>query len=139
MHSIELQYLGELRCQGLHLKSNSTILSDAPIDNHGRGEAFSPTDLTCTSLAMCMMTIMGITAEEKNIALQNVSARVTKKMGTEPRRIIGIGIEMIGNWDSITERELSIIKNAANTCPVAKSIHPDIQVETFWVNYPYLT
>jgi uncharacterized OsmC-like protein len=86
-----------------------------------------------------MITIMGITAEEKNISLQNVSARVTKKMGTEPRRIVGIGIEMIGNWDSLTERELSIIKNAANTCPVAKSIHPDIAVETFWINYPYLT
>jgi uncharacterized OsmC-like protein len=86
-----------------------------------------------------MMTIMGITAEEKNIALQNVSARVTKLMGAEPRRIVGIGIEMIGNWDKLVERELSIIKNAANTCPVAKSIHPDIQVETFWVNYPSIT
>jgi putative redox protein len=139
MHSIEVQYLGELRCQGLHLKSNSTILSDAPVDNHGRGEAFSPTDLTCTSLAMCMMTIMGITAEEKKISLQNVSARVTKNMGTEPRRIVGIRIEMLGNWNRLTERDLSIIKNAANTCPVAKSIHPDIQVETYWVNYPSIT
>ncbi len=139
MHSIEVQYLGELRCQGLHLKSNSTILSDAPVDNHGRGEAFSPTDLTCTSLAMCMLTIMGISAEEKNISLQNVSARVTKHMGTEPRRIVRIGIEILGNWNELTERELSIIKNAANTCPVAKSIHPDIQVETSWVNYPSIT
>jgi uncharacterized OsmC-like protein len=86
-----------------------------------------------------MITIMGISAEEKNISLQNVSARVTKHMGTEPRRIVGIGIEMVGNWEQLTERELSIIKNAANTCPVAKSIHPDIQVETFWVNYPSIT
>jgi uncharacterized OsmC-like protein len=86
-----------------------------------------------------MMTIMGITAEEKDIILQNVTARVTKHMGTEPRRIVGISIEMIGNWDKMTERELSIIKNAANTCPVAKSIHPDIQIETFWVNYTSIT
>jgi putative redox protein len=139
MHSIEVQYLGELRCQGVHLKSSSTILSDAPTDNRGKGEAFSPTDLTCTSLAMCMMTLMGITADEKNIQLKNVSAQVTKLMGTEPRRIIGINIEMKGNWDRLSDRELSIIKNAANTCPVAKSIHPDIQINTNWVNNPSIT
>jgi uncharacterized OsmC-like protein len=139
MHSIEVKYLGELRCEGLHLSSNSTILSDAPTDNRGKGEAFSPTDLTCTSLAMCMMTLMGIAADEKSILLQGVSARVTKTMGTEPRRIVGIQIEMHGNWEQLTDREFSIIKNAANTCPVAKSIHPDIQVDTVWVNNPSIT
>lgn len=132
MHSIEVQYLGELRCQGKHLKSNSIIISDAPVDNQGKGEAFSPTDLTCTSLAMCMMTIIGIAAEEKNIELKDVKAAVTKVMGTEPRRIVGIKINMFGNWDQLTEREVAIIKNAANTCPVAKSIHPDIQLDIFW-------
>ncbi|MEN9333750.1 MAG: hypothetical protein RLY35_930 [Bacteroidota bacterium] len=139
MHSIEVKYLGELRCEGLHLSSNSTILSDAPTDNRGKGEAFSPTDLTCTSLAMCMMTLMGIAADEKSILLQGVSARVTKTMGTEPRRIVGIKIEMHGNWEQLADREFSIIKNAANTCPVAKSIHPDIQVDTVWVNNPSIT
>lgn len=134
MHSIEVKYLGELRCQGKHLKSESIIISDAPVDNQGKGEAFSPTDLTCTSLAMCMMTIMGIAAEEKNIELKDVKAAVTKVMGTEPRRIVGIKIDMSGNWSQLTERELSIIKNAANTCPVAKSIHPDIQLEISWLS-----
>lgn len=139
MHSIEVKYLGELRCEGKHLKSNSSIISDAPVDNHGKGEAFSPTDLTCTSLAMCMMTIMGISAEEKNIELNDVKASVTKVMGTEPRRITSIKIEMTGNWEALTERELTIIKNAANTCPVAKSMHPDIQLEILWLSSNAIT
>ncbi len=135
MHAIEVKYEGELRCSAVHLKSGNAIISDAPIDNHGKGAAFSPTDLLCTSLAMCMMTIMGIAANEKEIAFENVTVDVTKIMGTEPRRVTGIQLNFHVPQLGWSEREWAIMKNAANTCPVAKSIDPSIQLEITWTSH----
>ncbi len=135
MHSIEVKYDGGLRCSATHLKSGNSIISDAPTDNKGKGEAFSPTDLLCTSLSMCMLTIMGIAAEEKGIAFENITVDVTKIMGSEPRRVAEIHLNFkIPNlgW---TEREWAIMKNAANTCPVAQSIHPSIKLEVTWTSH----
>lgn len=121
-----VEYLGELRCEGKHVKSGKTVLTDAPLDNNGKAEAFSPTDLMCTSLAACMMTIMGITAEQKQIRLGAVKAGIVKVMASDPRRVIEIRIQMNVENDGLDEREKSILQNAARTCPVAKSLHPDI-------------
>jgi len=126
MGSMHVSYRGDLRCEGKHLKSGNTVITDAPVDNNGKGEAFSPTDLLCTSLASCMITIMGITANSKNITLSGVEADITKIMGTEPRRVVGIHITLTITSENYTEREMEILKNAALTCPVAKSLHPDI-------------
>lgn len=135
MHSIEVKYEGDLRCSAIHLKSNNAIVSDAPVDNHGKGEAFSPTDLFCTSLSMCMLTIMGIAAQEKNIRFENITADVTKIMGTEPRRVSEIHLHFHVPALGWNEKEWAIMKNAANTCPVAKSIDPSIKVEVSWTSH----
>ncbi|MEY2937803.1 MAG: hypothetical protein RL062_392 [Bacteroidota bacterium] len=135
MHAIEVNYSGELRCSATHLKSGNTIISDAPIDNKGKGEAFSPTDLLCTSLGMCMMTIMGITANEKEIPFENARVEVTKIMGTDPRRVSEIHMTFYVAGQKWTDREWSIMKNAADTCPVAKSIHPDILLKVEWQSH----
>lgn len=124
---MRVSYLGDLRCEGTHLKSGNTVITDAPVDNNGKGEAFSPTDLLCTSLASCMITIMGITANSKNIVLKGVEADITKIMGTEPRRVVGVHITMTIADQNYTDREKEILKNAAMTCPVAKSLHPDME------------
>lgn len=127
---MKAKYLGGLRTEAIHLKSGKTIITDAPIDNNGKGEAFSPTDLMTASLASCMMTIMGITAQSKEIELGEIEVEITKIMGSEPRRVIGIDLNFnipSFNYDDKTKQ---ILKNAALTCPVAKSIHPDIEVKS---------
>ena len=129
-HAMEVEYVGELRCSAQHLASGNTIITDAPKDNHGKGEAFSPTDLLCTSLATCMMTIMGIAAKERNIFMEDSSVRITKVMAANPRRVHEIQLQFVLVSDEIGERELEILKHAAHTCPVALSIHPEVQVRT---------
>lgn len=128
-----LKYLGELRCEAQHLKSGNIVITDAPTDNNGKGEAFSPTDLMCTSLCACMMTLMGITANAKDIAIGHVTAGIEKIMASEPRRVSGINIRFDFEEKTFSNREKEILKNAAMTCPVAKSIHPDIQVNAEFV------
>jgi uncharacterized OsmC-like protein len=119
-------YQGSLRNQATHVRSGNTLTTDAPLDNNGKGEAFSPTDLLCTSLATCMMTLMGITAESKGIAVGNISAEIEKVMASNPRRVSEIHIALkIQNMD-YTEREKTILEQAALTCPVAKSLNPEI-------------
>jgi uncharacterized OsmC-like protein len=111
------------------------LTTDAPTDNNGRGEAFSPTDLLCTSLACCMITLMGIAAESKQIELGNIEAEIEKTMVSDPRRVSKIRIVLRIENPGYTDREISILKNAALTCPVAKSLHPDIEqvVDFEWV------
>ena len=128
-----LKYLGALRCEAQHLKSGNTLITDAPIDNNGKGEAFSPTDLLCTSLCSCMMTLMGIAADAKEISLGEVNAGIEKIMASEPRRVSGINIRFEFASAQFTAREKEILRNAALTCPVAKSIHPDIQVNVNFI------
>lgn len=127
-------YLGELRVESVHLKSGQIVLSDAPTDNNGKGEAFSPTDMVATSLATCMLTIMGIMARNKEINIQGATAEINKIMGTDPRRIIRIEIKFTMPKVGIDTHTQELLERAAKTCPVAKSIHPDIEqvVEFVW-------
>lgn len=128
MITSHVKYLGDLRTEANHLGSGSIILTDAPKDNHGKGEAFSPTDLTATSLACCMISIMGIAAMKDNMTPTNgASAEVTKVMYAEPRRIGEIHITLTFPKKNYSERERKIYEHSAYTCPVAKSLHPDIK------------
>lgn len=127
-------YNGDLRTTCTHLQSSSTIETDAPTDNNGKGERFSPTDLMATSLATCMITVMGIKARTMDIDMKDMKAEVQKIMKADPRRVGGIHItfhipEALKN---ISDKDKTILKNVAETCPVMKSIHPDIEVHIEW-------
>ncbi len=124
---MRINYEGHLRNRAVHLRSGNELITDAPTDNHGKGGAFSPTDLLCTSLASCMITLMGITAEGKGILLGNITADIEKVMYGEPRRVGEIHIHLTIEDKGYSEKERTILENAAKTCPVAKSIHPDIK------------
>lgn len=125
MTTSKVTYQGDLRTTAIHLQSNNEIITDAPIDNHGKGEAFSPTDLLATSLASCMLTIIGIKASDMDIDIAGTTAEVTKVMAAHPRRVSEIHIIVIFNRE-LDDRTQKIFYNTALTCPVAKSIHPDI-------------
>jgi putative redox protein len=128
MAIIKTIYQGNLRTQAIHLASNNTIITDAPTDNNGKGEAFSPTDLVCAALGSCMMTIMGIFAERNNIDLSGTSFEITKTMASNPRRIAKAEIVFqMKSKRPLTEEEKEKLKRAAYTCPVALSLHPDIE------------
>ncbi|MDI9339597.1 MAG: OsmC family protein [Sediminibacterium sp.] len=128
MLTSSVQYTGSLRTLAVHLQSGKEIVTDAPKDNHGLGEAFSPTDLTATSLACCMISIMGIVAKKDNMTPpDSAKADVLKVMYTEPRRIGEIHVTITMPALNYSEKEKKIYENAAHTCPVAKSLHPDIK------------
>jgi putative redox protein len=131
--TIKGNYTGELRCTYEHIKSGQTIITDAPVDNQGKGMAFSPTDLLCASLGACLTTIMGITAQQKDIPFEDVSTEIEKRMGTEPRRVVGITVIVTMRGDVLDARQKSILEHAALTCPVAKSLHPDIEQDIQFV------
>ena len=121
----KVTYLGDLRTTSTHLQSGTEILSDAPLDNNGKGEAFSPTDLVANALGSCMFTIMGIKARDMNVAIENSTASVTKIMQAEPRKISAIEIVFDMNY-APDDKTKSILERAAMTCPVFLSLHPDI-------------
>ena len=127
-------YLGELRTNAVHLASENSFITDAPLDNQGKGEAFSPTDIVSTALASCLLTIMGIKAKNLNLDLRGTKAQVKKIMASEPRRIEEIKIEINVNksFDSKTQR---LLERAALNCPVAKSLHPDLK-QNITFNWP---
>ncbi len=127
MDTALVKYLGHLRTEALHLRSGSTIITDAPIDNHGQGAAFSPTDLLSTSLACCMLTLMGIAAQGRQIQLNGLQARVVKHMAPmPPRRVerIAVHVELDGAGLDMDLRR--VLEHAARTCPVAMSLHGDL-------------
>lgn len=128
MPTSKVTYLGNLRTSSLHLNSGSEIISDAPIDNNGKGEAFSPTDTVANGLATCMFTVMGIKARDMEIDLSNSEAEVTKIMATEPRRISEIHIVFNMNI-AVDDKTKTILERTAMTCPVHYSLHPDIKKE----------
>ena len=132
MVEIEINYDGELRCSAKHSLSGAIIETDAPIDNHGRGEAFSPTDLCASSLGVCMLTILGIVAKDHEVDIGDVRGRVIKEMSSDlPRRIAKITIEIkVPLPADHPKREL--IEQAAMSCPGHFSLHPDIQKEVSW-------
>lgn len=120
-------YLGELRVEATHLASGEIMITDAPIDNNGKGEAFSPTDTVATALATCMLTIMGIRAEKKNLDIQGATAEISKIMDSNPRRISKIEIKITMPKIGIEENFRELLEMAAKSCPVAQSLHPDIE------------
>ena len=127
----KVTYTGGLRTNCIHIQSGSEFITDAPVDNNGLGQAFSPTDTIATGLASCMLTMMGIKADNLEVDLTNATAEVTKYMSANPRRIskIEVNLSMPSN---ISGKNRKILEHTANTCPVHYSLHPDIEkVVTF--------
>lgn len=135
MPTIHTEYLGQLRTQAQHLQSGQTLITDAPTDNHGRGEAFSPTDLLSASLGACMLTIMGIKAQQLGLDLTGTEVDITKEMTTDgPRRVrrITVAFTLPAAAAAFSDHDRTVLLRAAQTCPVALSLHPDVeQVVTF--------
>ena len=127
-------YNGDLRTTLTHLKSGSNFETDAPTDNNGKGERFSPTDLLATSLATCMVTVMGIKARTMGFDLNDIKIEVLKIMKADPRRVSGIELtfHIPDTLKDIDEKTKTILKHTGDTCPVMKSIHPDIEVKVDW-------
>lgn len=129
----KVTYRGDLRTHCVHIRSNSHFITDAPIDNNGKGEAFSPTDTVATGLASCMMTVMGIKARDLGVDLKGSSAEVTKHMVADPRRISKIEVKLQLPGD-VSDKNRKILEHTAKTCPVNQSLHPDIEraIEFHW-------
>lgn len=127
MATIKSSYLGNLRTQAEHIQSGNQIISDAPVDNNGKGEFFSPTDLVSSALGSCMVTIMGIVANRENVSLEGLNWEVTKIMNDQPRKIKEIIVDF--NWENPLEDEkiLQKLKNAARTCPVALTLSEEVK------------
>ncbi len=123
-------YKGDLRCECIHLQSGTMIETDAPTDNRGKGERFSPTDTVCVALGTCMITTIGIRANDMQINLAGTYIAVTKHMLSDPRRIgkIEVVIQFPNNL-ALPEKDRLILQKIGDNCPVMKSIHPDIQVD----------
>jgi putative redox protein len=128
-------YKGQLRCEATHLQSGSIIETDAPTDNRGKGERFSPTDLLCVSLATCIVTTIGLKAADMQIDLSNTKMEVTKHMLSDPRRVgkVEINIQFPSTLQ-LQEKERIIFQRVGDNCPVKKSLHPDVEVvvEYIW-------
>ncbi len=118
-------YKGDLRTECEHIQSSNKFITDAPIDNNGKGEAFSPTDTVATALASCMLTIMGIKANENELDIKGTYAEVTKHMEANPRRISRLDVQIHVKGE-LTDRDKTVLENSAKTCPVIYSINPDI-------------
>jgi uncharacterized OsmC-like protein len=132
MVEIKLTYEGDLHCNAIHLPSGNTLVTDAPLDNNGRGQAFSPTDLVATALGSCMATVIGIVARRKELPVEGMIVHVRKFMSEDlPRRIHRLELDLrIPLPASHPDRKL--LESAANGCPVHHSIHPDIEVVMNW-------
>ncbi len=128
MATSKVTYLGDLRTSSVHIQSGNTIITDAPTDNHGKGEAFSPTDSVANALATCMLTVMGIKAKDLEVDFTGSTAEVTKIMGTDPRRIVEIHVTFDMNLTA-DEKTRTVLERTALTCPVYFSLHPDIKKE----------
>lgn len=126
MPTSKVKYTTDLRTEMTHLQSDSVVITDAPVDNKGRGAAFSPTDMVATSLASCMLTIMGIAANEHGFSIDGTTAEITKVMYSDPRRIGEVQIKLQFPPNNYSAREKRFIEKSAETCPVARSLHPDL-------------
>lgn len=129
MVEMHVEYLGELRCHAKHGPSGVEIHTDAPVDNHGRGESFSPTDMVATALASCELTIMGIKARANDWPLEGTKVRVEKHMSADaPRRIARLVLDF-SLPAALSDEQLKVLERAAMACPVKNSLHPDIVIE----------
>ena len=127
MATIKTIYLGELRTENEHLQSGNKVITDAPTDNRGKGEFFSPTDLLATALGSCIMTIMGITARDNDIDITGTQVNVTKIMASDPRRVAEVVVEFTFPRKAYSEKEKQIVESVAGTSPVPLSLHPDLK------------
>lgn len=134
MKTAEITYSGNLRTEAVHLQSGNTIITDAPVDNNGKGEAFSPTDLLAAALGSCMLTIMGIVAQRHAIDIEGTTIGITKIMENNPRRVGEIIVEFKMPKNTYTDKEKNLLENAAHTCPVAKSLSSELK-QTVIFNY----
>ena len=129
MVEISIKYLGDLRCEARHEPSGTVITTDAPVDNEGRGESFSPTDLAATSLGTCMLTIMGISARRQGVDLGETTVKVLKEMTAQPpRRIAKLTVVFTVPLAASHEKR-AMLESAARSCPVHLSLHPDVEQE----------
>ena len=135
MATVQTKYLGELRTESVHMQSGTKLITDAPTDNHGRGESFSPTDLLATAYGACVFSIIGIAAQTHGFSVEGAEVHTTKVMGNNPRRIIELITEFIFPNNKYSAKERKIIELAAKECPVYNSLHPDMKKT---VTYKYL-
>ena len=135
MNKFEIRYQGDLRTTAIHLDSGSEISTDAPKDNHGLGETFSPTDMVCSALASCILTIMAIAVEKNDVDIKDTTAIVKKTMGSKPRRIVKIEIELTfpKEYDAKTK---TILERAAHNCPVHHSLSEKVEKD---ISFTYLS
>ncbi len=126
METIKIHYPGNLRTQATHVASGVEIITDAPLDNHGKGESFSPTDLLCSSLGSCMLTLMGIAANTHSIDLDGTDVSVTKIMASNPRKVGEIKLTIYFPKNNYSDKEKKILELAALTCPVYLSLHDTV-------------
>ncbi len=132
MTTIKTIYLGDLRTENEHLQSGNKVITDAPTDNQGKGEFFSPTDMLATALGSCILTIMGIKARENGIDLKGTKVDVTKIMASDPRRVDEVVVEFYFPDKNYTEEEKKLVESVAGISPVPLSLHPDLkQTVTF--------
>lgn len=129
---IEAEYLGDLHCKATHGPSKNTILTDAPLDNNGKGEYFSPTDLAATAIATCIPTIMGMVAQRNNFDIKGLKVSVRKEMMNKPyRRIKKLSLDFVFA-NKLDDKQFQLMKNVIKTCPVTRSLHPDIEIEAIY-------
>ncbi|WP_316823593.1 OsmC family protein [Pedobacter gandavensis] len=134
MATSKITYNGGLRTTSVHERSGNEIITDAPVDNHGKGEAFSPTDLLATSLGNCMLTIIGIASAAQGFSIDGATCEISKIMAENPRRVSEIVVNFQFPANGYSEKDKTIIERSARTCPVAMSLHPDIK-QTVSFNY----
>ena len=134
MKTIETIYIGGLRTKALHVRSGNILITDAPVDNQGKGEYFSPTDLVATALGSCILTTVGIVAGRENFNIDDTTLDITKIMADNPRRIGEIIIEINFPRNDYTDLQKKLIEITARGCPVARSLHPDVK-QTMRFNY----
>jgi putative redox protein len=127
MITIKTTYLGELRTENIHVQSGNKVITDAPLDNRGRGEFFSPTDLLATALGSCIMTIMGIKARDNNIDIEGTEVEITKIMASDPRRVAEVIVEFYFPDKVYSDEEKQLVESVAGISPVPLSLHPDLK------------
>ena len=128
METVKTTYLGELKTEAVHVKSGATIYTEAPEDNHGKGESFSPTDLFAASYASCALTIIGIAAQTHGFSIDGATVKTTKVMGNNPRRVVELIVEYTFPHNQYSDKARKFIEVAVKECPVANSLSPDLKI-----------
>jgi len=130
METVRTKYLGGLRTQAEHVASGAKIVTDAPLDNHGKGDAFSPTDLFAASYTSCALTIIGIAAQSHGFDIDGAEVKTSKIMGSDPRRVAELVLEFTFPHNNYSEKERRMIENSMKQCPVARSVDPAMKIST---------